>query len=94
MCDDCLGGTMASGEGEERMEQGEAAMTSGTMTARVVSDAQRLFGDRATAPVLEDYAQAAVSDLWQDSIKVTRFVPLLALRQVKEMLDARPATLP
>ena len=73
----------------ERMDLHETVVTPATMADRVTSDAQRHFGHLAESAVLEQCAQAAVADLWQDSIKVTRFVPLLALRQVKEMLEAR-----
>ena len=72
--------------------------TPAAMTRRVLIDAKRAFGDRVDEPVLERYAEAAVTDLWRDSIKVTSFVPVLALRHIREMLDqgerdgASPAT--
>ena len=57
--------------------------------ARVLNDARRAFGDVVDAPMLERYAQQAVADLWRDSIKVRGFVPVLALRQIRDMLERR-----
>jgi hypothetical protein len=36
--------------------------------------------------VLEQRAIEATAEVWSDSIKVTNFVPVLALRRVREML--------
>lgn len=69
--------------------QKDAAGTAAAMTARVLTDAKRAFGDQVEDPLLERYAQEAVASLWQDSIRVTTFVPVLALREIREMLDGR-----
>ena len=69
--------------------QGETLGTSAAMTARVLSDARRAWGDEANGPLLEHCARGAVADLWRDSIRVKTFVPVLALRQIRDMLDQR-----
>ena len=71
--------------------QNEALSSPAAMTARVVTDARRAFSDVAEAPILERYAREAVADLWGDSIRVRSFVPVLALRQVRDMLEGRAA---
>jgi hypothetical protein len=55
--------------------------------ATVVDDAKRLY-QLADDAALEQCARQAVAELWGDSIKVTAFVPLLALRRVRETLAA------
>lgn len=60
------------------------------MAERVTTDALRVFGDRVQPDELERCAKVAVADLWRDSVKVTTFIPVLALRQIREMLDTRP----
>lgn len=64
-----------------------------TMTARVFADAERAFGGQATTVVLERCARDAVADLWVEGIRITSFVPVLALRHVRDMLgrDQPPA---
>lgn len=61
--------------------------TPASMTARVLNDARRAWGDEIEAPLLERCAREAVADLWRDSIRVRTFVPVLALRQIREMLE-------
>ncbi len=72
--------------------QGETLSTPATMTARILNDARRAWGDEVEGPVLERCAREAVADLWRDSIKVQTFVPVLALRQIRDMLDQRGPT--
>lgn len=74
--------------------QGETLITPASMTARVLKDARRAWGDEVEAPVLERCAREAVADLWRDSIKVQTFVPVLALRLIRDMLDQRGRTIP
>lgn len=69
--------------------QKEAIGTADAMTVRVFSDAKRAFGDTVAPPLLERYAEDAVAALWRDSIRVTTFVPVLALREIREMLDVQ-----
>lgn len=72
---------------ESFLGQREAATTAATMTARVLTEAKRTFGDRADGPRLERCAREAVADLWRESIVVTSFVPVLAIRRIRDMLD-------
>ena len=69
--------------------QSDTISTPASMTARVLNDARRAWGQEVDAPELERYAREAVADLWRDSIKVRTFVPVLALRQIRDMLDQR-----
>jgi hypothetical protein len=63
------------------------------VTRRLVIEAQRAFDGKADAAFLENAAQAAVRELWQDSIKVTTFVPVLAMRRIRDIVDARDSSL-
>ena len=56
------------------------------MSDRVVADAKRLYGGLVNDVVLEQRAREATAEMWSDSIKVTHFVPVLALRRVREKL--------
>lgn len=69
--------------------QNEALSNPVAMTAQVLTDAKRAFSDVADAPELEQYAREAVAALWGESIRVRSFVPVLALRQVRDMLEGR-----
>ena len=71
------------------MQELNAVATPASMATRVLKDARRAFGDTVEPAELERCAEAAVADLWRDSIKVTTFIPVLALRQIREMLDHR-----
>jgi hypothetical protein len=59
------------------------------MAVRVLKDARRAYGDKVEVEQLQMYAEAAVAVLWRDSIKVTTFVPVLALRLIRDMLENR-----
>ena len=67
-------------------ETNEQAPDRDSMSDRVVADAKRLYGGLVSDVVLEQRAIAATAEIWTDSIKVTHFVPVLALRRVREML--------
>ena len=67
---------------------GGAASDRAATTDRVVAEARRLYRGVATDDVLEWTARHAVAEIWPDSIKVTGFVTVLALRQVRETLAA------
>ncbi len=70
---------------------GQERLTSPDMVrARVLKDAQRSMDGVAPAE-LELYVQVAVSNLWTEQTRVTSFIPVLALRDVREMLE-RQAT--
>jgi len=67
----------------------EGGVTASTVTARVVDDAKRRYGQLADDVVLERMATEAVSRVWTESIRVTSFVPVLAMRHVRDMLEGR-----
>jgi hypothetical protein len=78
----------------DTMTERDAVPTPASMATRVLRDARRTFGDDVSPSDLERYATAAVADLWRDSIKVTTFIPVLALRQIREMLENRSSSEP
>jgi hypothetical protein len=59
------------------------------VTERVLDEARRTYGEM-DAGVLEHVVHQAIADLWTDSIRVTSFVPVLAMRRVREVVEARP----
>jgi hypothetical protein len=70
--------------------QNESVRTPAAMTARVFADAKRAFSDLADDAILARFAQDAVNELCRESIKVTTFVPVLAMRRVRDLLEAGP----
>jgi hypothetical protein len=69
-------------------EINEQAPDRALMADRVVADAKRLYGSLVNDVVLEQHAREATAEIWTDSIRVTHFVPVLALRRVRETLAA------
>ena len=69
-------------------ETSEQAPDRALMSDRVVADAKRLYGSLVNDIVLERYAREATAEIWTDPIRVTHFVPVLALRRVRETLAA------
>ena len=49
---------------------------------RVTRDANRIYGDTIEEATLAAWAEVAVADLWGESVKVTTFLPVLAMRQI------------
>ncbi len=72
--------------------QGETHSTTASMTARVLNVAQRTWGHEVDAPVLAQCASEAMADLWRNPIKARTFVPVLAHRRIRDMLDQRGRT--
>ena len=73
----------------------EAASDRAATTARVVADAKRLYRDLANDLALEQCASQAVAEIWTGPMKVTAFVPVLALRLVRETfapISGHPST--
>jgi len=58
------------------------AATQATVIARVLKDANRVFGDTIEQATLAAWAEVAVTELWGESVKVTSFLPVLAMRQI------------
>jgi hypothetical protein len=73
--------------------QSESVRTPAAMTARVSADAKRAFSGLADDAILERFARDAVNELCHGSIKVTTFVPVLAMRRVRDLLEGGPASL-
>ncbi|MCC6790205.1 MAG: hypothetical protein IT336_00885 [Thermomicrobiales bacterium] len=67
----------------------EAIRTPDAVTKRLVIDAKRNFGNVTDDALLEQAARDAVNEIWQDSIKVTTFVPVLAMRRMREIVSNR-----
>ncbi len=71
------------------MELGSAASqavpvaTRESVTQRVIRDASRAYGDTIAEETLADLATSAVAELWGESVKVTTFLPLLAMRKIE-----------
>lgn len=76
----------------ETLLGGQESLRSADAVARkLVIDAKRNFEGRADEAFLEQCAREAVNELWQDSIKVTSFVPVLAMRRIREIVSEREA---
>ena len=69
--------------------QQESLQTITAVTARVVVDAKRAFGSVADEAFIERCAREAVQDIWRESIKVTSFVPVLAMRRIRDEVGAQ-----
>ncbi|MGH2558185.1 MAG: hypothetical protein ACRDJH_03900 [Thermomicrobiales bacterium] len=62
--------------------------TSGAVVARVLVDAKRAYTGLVDEAFLERCAREAVEELWGDAIKVRSFVPVLAYRRVRDIVEA------
>jgi hypothetical protein len=56
--------------------------TQEAVIARVTRDASRAFGDTIAEATLAAWAEIEVTDLWGESVKVTSFLPVLAMRRI------------
>lgn len=56
--------------------------------ARVLKDAQQSHVGVDSAEI-EQCVQTALGSLWTEQTRVTTFIPVLALREVREMLERR-----
>jgi hypothetical protein len=76
----------------ETLLGGQESLRSADAVARkLVIDAKRNFEGLADEAFLEKCARDAVDELWHDSIRVTTFVPVLAMRRIREIVSARQA---
>ncbi|MBX3071320.1 MAG: hypothetical protein KF883_12525 [Thermomicrobiales bacterium] len=64
------------------------APTQEAIAARVARDASRKYGDTIAEETLAGWASTAVAELWGDSVKVTTFLPVLALRMVSNQAES------
>jgi len=63
--------------------QESAQLTYETVLTRVFEDAQRYLGDGVEPEPLHETVDQVVSTLWNDSTRVTTFIPVLAMREIK-----------
>lgn len=55
---------------------------------KVVVDASSAFGAKApSAAWLEAVARQAVDELWSDDLRIRTYVPVLAMRRVRELVE-------
>ena len=71
----------------------DALSSEDALARRIVIDAKRAFAGVVDEAFLEDVAHKAVRELWQDSIKVTAFVPVLAMRRIRDVVNATESQL-
>jgi hypothetical protein len=64
----------------------ESVTTFSSVTDRVLADAIRSFGAGLDAATLEKEVHDVVSQLWSESTRVTTFIPVLALRELRDRL--------
>lgn len=81
--------------GEEAVERGiaqqESLRTPGAMRARILADAVSAFGDKTEPEFLEACVDTVVEQLWTDTPRVTNFIPLLALRRIRDIVGDEAA---
>jgi hypothetical protein len=65
----------------------QSALTPGAITARVVLDAKRAFSAGRDEERIERVARQAVEEFWSDNVKVTTFIPVLAIRRIRDLLE-------
>lgn len=58
------------------------------MADRVYEYVRRFYKDEASEATLRAWAMTAVDDIWGDGPRVTRFVPMLAIREVRSLVLA------
>lgn len=63
-------------------------LTRDAIAARVARDASLLYGDTIAEETLANWASSAVDELWGDSVKVTSFLQVLALRMVSNRAES------
>jgi hypothetical protein len=74
---------------------GDAAILDrATMVDRVTIYARRSYGDEADDDTLARWAEEAVNRVSGDGVRVTAFVPMLALREVRERVRSAKAARP
>ena len=57
-----------------------------SITERVMADARRAFSDLPD-DALKRVVEGAITELWSRPIKVTSFIPVLAMRSVRESIE-------
>jgi hypothetical protein len=84
--------------GEPKMDTllfGDAAtLDRPAMVERVAAYAKRSYAAEVDGSVLEEWAEEAVAHVWGEGVQVTAFVPMLALREIRERVLAARAAVP
>jgi hypothetical protein len=79
------------GDGRDSMESTrglqQSALTPGAITVRVVLNAKRAFSTGRNEERIERVARQAVEEFWSNKVKVTTFIPVLAIRRVRDLLE-------
>lgn len=66
----------------------ERPMTRQTAEERIYKDALRTFQGDCTPDELKVYVSTAITSLWTEETRVTTFIPVLAMREIRELLAA------
>jgi hypothetical protein len=53
------------------------------VTTRVLTESRRTYGEQIDELILEHWVQAAIASLLTEQTRVTTFVPLLAMRDIR-----------
>ncbi|MCA9859109.1 MAG: hypothetical protein KC438_05265 [Thermomicrobiales bacterium] len=64
-----------------------AASTPEAISKRVLDDSRRMYGSWVDDDVLQNWVSSALTSLLTDSTRVTIFVPVLAMRVIRERAD-------
>lgn len=70
----------------------DALKTADGVRARVLSEARRTYSQHVDDSFLVDLSTRAVDELWSESIKVKSFVPVLALRRIRDVIESQEST--
>lgn len=73
----------------DRLSTQERALTPELLRRRVATDARQSFANGIDDNDLEQCVAEAVAGLWTANTRVTTFMPVLALREVREALERR-----
>ncbi len=68
------------------------ANMSQTISARVLADCRRTYGTLVDDMTIQAWVSSALSTLLTDQTRVTQFVPLLAMRDIRERASSYVST--
>ena len=74
---------------EAVIELAGTTMTRSKMAERVFADAHRSFASGEDVHLLQGQIAQIVDDLWTETTKVTTFIPVLALRDLRERVESQ-----
>jgi hypothetical protein len=61
------------------------ARTSQTISARVLAESRRTYGEMVDDLIIQAWVSVAIGSLLTEQTRVTQFVPVLAMRQIREL---------